>query len=58
MKGLFTYIVLLQALLASNNSYACDCMQTNIADRFSNTENIYTAELSSATVVELDNDKE
>ena len=58
MKELFTYIVLLQALLAPSISYACDCMQTNIADRFSNTENIYMAELRSATVVEHDNDNE
>ena len=58
MKGLFTYIVLLQALLAPSNSYACDCKQSYFADRFSNAENIYTAKLSSATVVKPDKGKE
>jgi hypothetical protein len=45
-------------VLFTSNSYACSCLQFDLADRFQDSMNVFTTKLRSATVVNPSDKKE
>lgn len=58
MNRIFKCVVIFLVVLLSSNAYACSCLQLDLADRFQNSMNVFTAKLSAATVVQPANEKE
>lgn len=52
------FLIILVAVVVSNNAFACSCLQFDLADRFNDSESVFIAKLSAAKVVTPDDEKE
>lgn len=58
MEGLLKFLILLIGITVSNSTFACSCVQFDLADRFNESETVFIAKLNAAQVVAPSDKKE
>lgn len=58
MKHSLKFILIFLATIASSSAYACSCIQVDLADRFNDSQSVFTAKLSSAKAFTLSDKRE